>query len=62
MNNISIYNFDNLPSTNEWAKENLNKLNKTKINFITANQQTNGQGSHGRSWESPLGNLLYYLF
>ena len=57
MNNISIYNFDNLPSTNEWAKENLNKLSKTKINFITANQQTNGQGSHGRSWESPLGGI-----
>ena len=57
MNNISIYNFAELPSTNEWAKENLNILSKSKIHFITANKQTNGHGSHGRSWESPIGGI-----
>ena len=59
MNNF-IY-FDEIDSTNDWCKKNINSLkNKT---CVVADKQTKGRGSHGRNWESPLGNIyMSYVY
>lgn len=51
---MKIYNFDSIPSTNDFA-ESIAHLNEDSI--ITAAEQTDGHGSKGRSFVSPRGGL-----
>lgn len=51
---MRIYNFDSIPSTNDFA-ESIAHLKEDSV--ITAAEQTNGHGSKGRSFVSPRGGL-----
>lgn len=57
MSEISLIYFDSLPSTNTYAKENINNLSLPSI--IIANGQTAGRGRQGKSFFSPDGTGLY---
>ncbi|VVU95605.1 Biotin/lipoate A/B protein ligase family [seawater metagenome] len=57
MQNVIIHNFDQINSTNIWAKENIKNFDKSKYHIIFANQQSNGQGSNNRTWLSPIGGI-----
>ncbi len=54
-----IYYFDSLPSTNKYAKENINKLANGDI--ICAAAQSAGRGRKDRVWISAQGGL-YFTF
>jgi BirA family biotin operon repressor/biotin-[acetyl-CoA-carboxylase] ligase len=54
--------FKRIHSTNSWAKEHARSLSPTHITYITADQQTAGRGSLGKSWLSPKGNIYASLF
>lgn len=54
MRNMRIYNFDSIPSTNDFA-EGIAHLNEDSV--ITAAEQTDGHGSKGRSFVSSRGGL-----
>jgi BirA family biotin operon repressor/biotin-[acetyl-CoA-carboxylase] ligase len=51
-----IYHYDNVPSTNEVAKEIAKKGSEEKI-VVLSETQTSGKGRLGRSWISPKGGL-----
>jgi len=51
---MKIYNFDSIPSTNDFAKS---VISLKEDCIITAAEQTNGHGSKGRSFCSPRGGL-----
>ena len=49
-------------STQEWAKKNVAKLDKSKITCISADIQTKGKGRFNREWLSPEGDNLNITF
>lgn len=57
MRTIKRKHFHTLTSTQDEAKKHAYRLQKGAWLLITADQQTAGQGTHGRAWCSPLGNL-----
>lgn len=52
------YHFDSLPSTQDWAKENLSEFDPEKIACITAEEQTKGRGRFQRKWITPKGKNI----
>ncbi len=58
--NWQWYDFDELGSTNDEAKELSAKLNSQPF-VVTAQNQTNGRGRRGREWISLNGNLFMSL-
>lgn len=60
----SIYSirFNQLDSTNLWAKTHAYSLAPFAITCITAQEQTAGRGRFARSWISPKGNIYASLF
>lgn len=54
-----IYKFETIDSTNKYAK-NLCNTNPKTGTIIISNEQTNGRGRFGNSWESSKNNGLYY--
>lgn len=48
---------ESLPSTNSFAKENLDTFNRERLTCITAKEQTGGRGRFDRSFHSPQGGL-----
>ena len=54
-----IIELDQVDSTNEYAKK-LAAHNTDITCVITANHQTQGKGSHGRTWYSKTPEGLYY--
>ncbi|NCF70528.1 MAG: biotin--[acetyl-CoA-carboxylase] ligase [Chlamydiales bacterium] len=64
MSQIEFLHFPSLPSTNDYAKEQLNSWDKSKTYVVHADKQTKGRGQFNRSWDSPEGNLYfsYILF
>lgn len=57
MKKIDITEFDVIPSTSTYAKENAASLNLPSL--IIANSQTNGRGRQGKSFYSPAESGLY---
>jgi len=57
MSEINLIYFDILPSTNTYAKENINTLELPSL--IIANGQTAGRGRQGKSFFSPYDTGLY---
>jgi BirA family biotin operon repressor/biotin-[acetyl-CoA-carboxylase] ligase len=53
-----IHHFENLPSTNDLAKE-LGSKNAPEGSLVVAESQSQGRGRLGREWESPPGVGLY---
>lgn len=53
--------FDEIDSTNEEARR-LSAAGEMRPTWILADAQTAGRGRRGRSWTSPLGNLMTTLF
>jgi len=55
---MQIVSLDIIDSTSTELKRILDNENRKSYKFlIIADTQTNGYGTHNRSWESPLGNL-----
>lgn len=59
---IIHYHFDNISSTNDWAKAHLQEFERGKITLVTSEAQTGGRGRYGRSWASPEKLNLYASF
>ncbi len=59
MQRIKSIVFPSLPSTNDWAKQNLHLCSREGITAIRAEEQTAGRGRMGRSWHSPKNTNLY---
>lgn len=57
MKKLNFLKFDILPSTNNYARENIDKLTLPCV--IIANMQTAGRGRRGNSFYSPAGTGLY---
>lgn len=49
---MNHFHFREIDSTNNWLKQNLNRLADDEIIWVTADTQTAGRGRHGRSWVS----------
>ena len=58
---VDYYQFDELSSTNTFAKENLFLFSPENLSVITADRQTHGRGRRERSWISASGNLFMTL-
>lgn len=54
---MNVIAFDSLPSTNDYAQDNLNTLNHKDV--ITAETQSRGKGRMQRVWLSPKGGLYF---
>lgn len=59
---IIYRHFDSLPSTNDWAKAQIETFPQEALTVITAQAQTAGRGRYGRRWISPSGENLYSTF
>ena len=57
MNRINYKHFNKINSTNLWVKENIKTFDRKSSYIITADSQSNGQGSKSRNWHSPEGGL-----
>ncbi|MCI5052049.1 MAG: biotin--[acetyl-CoA-carboxylase] ligase [Simkaniaceae bacterium] len=51
-----------LPSTQDWARTRIEEFDLSKITVISADEQTQGRGTKGRSWISPKGCGIYATF
>ena len=58
--NFDIKIFDNLPSTNDFAKELINSNSFTNGSTIIANEQTSGRGRFARTFFSPADTGIYF--
>jgi BirA family biotin operon repressor/biotin-[acetyl-CoA-carboxylase] ligase len=59
---VNRHHFKSLGSTNDWAKQYINKWDRKTITLITTEEQTNGRGRFGRRWYSPPKENLYASF
>jgi BirA family biotin operon repressor/biotin-[acetyl-CoA-carboxylase] ligase len=61
---VSRIHYDSIPSTQTEAKKHFGELTeKGAWRVYTASSQTQGQGTHGRDWHSPIGNIYAsYIF
>lgn len=71
--NLIHYHLNSTDSTNtvliEWIKNSFLLQKKYPLNvhysnpcLLTASQQISGRGQHGRSWQSPIGNVYLSLY
>lgn len=57
------HHFEKIPSTQDWAKENLNTLDLDQFHVISTLEQTKGRGQFDRHWHSPKGGAyITYCF
>lgn len=59
---IIYLHFESLVSTNDWAKQQINTFDRSKMTLITADAQTGGKGQYNRNWFSPPKEGLYVSF
>lgn len=59
---IRRIHFHTLDSTNTWAKQHLNSLDKNALTLVTASEQTHGRGRYGRVWFSKSGQNIHVSF
>lgn len=59
---IKRIHFDQIDSTNTWAKQHVAELQEGWLTLITANAQTAGRGRFKRVWHSPAGVNIYATF
>ena len=59
---ITYLHFEELPSTNTWAKDHAAELDPTHLTCIFADTQTHARGRNNRHWHAPKGNLYLSLF
>lgn len=59
MISVHRYHFDSLSSTNDYAKE---LIEREEFVVVTANFQTRGKGRNKNVWEGEYGKNLYYSF
>lgn len=52
------FNFDEIDSTQTWARENLNRIPLDEVSFVIAKTQTKGRGQFERTWHSEEGNVF----
>ena len=57
---MSCIQFDSIDSTHLFAKRERHRFSPKDFTWISAEEQTAGQGQHGRSWYSPRGVNLYF--
>ena len=57
MMEVHYVHFEEIDSTNTWAKTHFDELNPQMLTCITAGRQTAGHGRYGRAWASKKGNL-----
>ncbi len=53
---------DTVDSTQEYAKKNEKKFDKSKITCVLASEQTSGKGRCHRKWLSPTGNIYLTFY
>lgn len=56
------FHFEEIDSTNNWLKRNLELIPEDGLLWVTADSQTMGRGQHGRSWVSTKGQGLWTSF
>lgn len=54
-----ILSISTVSSTQKYVKERCHGWDRKKITFVSADEQTQGQGTKGTSWHSPQGQNLY---
>ncbi|MCE5316184.1 MAG: biotin--[acetyl-CoA-carboxylase] ligase [Parachlamydia sp.] len=54
--------FATLDSTNTWAKQHAEELDREALTLVTADNQTAGRGRFKRLWLSPAGQNIYATF
>jgi BirA family transcriptional regulator, biotin operon repressor / biotin---[acetyl-CoA-carboxylase] ligase len=54
--------FPSLDSTNNWAKQNAQQLDRNCLTLVTASEQTAGRGRFSRRWISPANQNIYATF
>ena len=62
--NIIHHHFPKINSTRTYVKEKYLSFDSSKITFVSADEQTIGQGRFNRTWLSPKGNIYlsaYYV-
>lgn len=59
---MKCYHFDEIHSTNSWAKENIPQWDRQGITLVTADKQTQGRGRFERHWLSPEEGNIYASF
>lgn len=60
MTNFKIISLDSTESTNGFLKSNINQVNYRERTIILAQEQTQGKGQQGNSWESEKGKNLTF--
>lgn len=56
------YHFTTIDSTNKWARQHIDELDKDSLTFISADEQTAGRGRFQRKWLSPANQNVYATF
>lgn len=59
---IDHISFERIDSTNTWAKNNVERLQRAYLSLITAREQTAGRGRYTRSWVSPKDQNIYATY
>lgn len=60
---VKVIKFQQIDSTNTYAKNHLNEFDLASLTVIIANEQTAGRGQFARQWSSPPGGLyVSYVF
>lgn len=59
---IVLRHFNTIDSTNTWARQNAQSLDRDKITLVTADEQTAGRGRFKHRWESPADQNIYATF
>lgn len=56
---ITYHKLDVVDSTQTWAKSHYERFSLKKIHVVSAQAQTKGKGTYGKTWHSPEGMNLY---
>lgn len=59
---IKRIHFQKIDSTNTWAKQNVDQIEKGHITLVTAAEQATGRGRHKHHWISPADQNIYASF
>ena len=54
---VCCKHFKSIGSTNDYAKEHLDQFDLSMLNVVSADRQTDGHGTRGKSWLSPEGGI-----
>jgi len=59
---ILYHSLDTVDSTNMWVRRHYAGFDLTRLHLVHAAEQTQGKGTHGKSWVSPKDLNLYATF